>query len=101
MQWCQAILQHVSGRHVNRLELPVARVLCVGACRGYLGRKETRLRYIDTVMEYAVTKNYDGCVWAFNKGYYNLVDRNGNTLLHHAACAGRCVECMQLPVHGH
>jgi ankyrin repeat protein len=56
---------------------------------GHLGRREAKLRYIDTVMEYATTKNYDGCVWAFERGFATIVDRNGNTLLHHAANTGR------------
>lgn len=60
-------------------------------CRGHCGRKLAHLAYMDVVMEYAKTKNWEGIVWAFEAGYGFAVDRDGNTLLHHAANAGRCV----------
>ena len=56
-----------------------------------MGRRLAHYKYMDVVMEYAKTKNWEGIVWAFEAGYGFSVDRDGNTLLHHAANTGRCV----------
>lgn len=65
-------------------------------CRGYCGRRVAHLLVMDKVMDFAKEKHWDGVVWAFENGYGLSVDRDGNTLLHHAANAGRSVPLFPL-----